>query len=141
MANIQVKIIDNTKKTKAEMHAQVIKALNAIGQHLEGEAQEELNNDPRHIYTGILKNSITQEVHNDEQAVYVGTNVEYGVYVHEGTGIFATGGKGRKTPWVYKDAKGNWHVTRGMKPNRFLKNAFMRNKDQIKSYIKRELEN
>lgn len=141
MAKMQIKVIDNTAKTKAELHAQIIQALTAVGQHLEGEAMEELNNDPRRIDTGNLRNSITHDVDDSEQAVYIGTNVEYGVYVHEGTGIFEANNKGRKTPWVYQDEKGNWHVTRGMKPNRFLKNAMERNKEQIKSYIKRELEN
>lgn len=139
MAKMQIKVIDNTAKTKAELHAKIIQALTAIGQHIEGEAMEELNNDPRHIDTGNLRNKITNEVNDSEQAVYVGTNVEYAVYVHEGTGIFEAHKKGRKTPWVYKDEKGNWHVTRGMKPNRFLKNAMMRNKDQIKTYIEQEL--
>ena len=132
--------VDNTAKVKQELALQVKRALEEAGQFIEGEAMEELNNDPRRIDTGNLRNSITHEVHDDEQAAYIGTNVEYGVYVHEGTGIFATGGKGRKDPWVFKDSKGNWHVTRGMKPNRFLKNAMERNEQQIKEHIKRVLE-
>ena len=138
---MQIKVVDNTAKVKSELNIKILQALNAIGQHIEGEAQEELNNDPRRIDSGNLRNRITHLVDDDEQAVYIGTNVEYGVYVHEGTGIFAAEGNGRKTPWVYQDEDGNWHVTRGMKPNRFLKNAMQRNKKQIKSYLERELSN
>ena len=45
----------------------------------------------------------------DNRSVIVGTNVEYAIYVHEGTSRMA--------------------------PNRFLKNALDRNQDQIKKYI------
>jgi len=55
--------------------------------------------------TGILRESITSEA--DEHEGRVGTNLEYGVYVHQGTGIYATNGDGRETPWRYQDAEGN----------------------------------
>ena len=64
----------------------------------------------------------------------VGTNVYYSVYVHEGTGKYHP--QGRPIPWVYRDEKGKWHRTAGMKPNRFLKNAIVKNEDQIKKYLK-----
>lgn len=48
-----------------------------------------------------------------KQAVYIGTDVEYAVYVHEGT--------------------------RRMTPNRFLKNAVENNKDQIRRYVENEI--
>ena len=50
--------------------------------------------------------------------VYIGTNVEYAEYVHEG-----------------------FHLPSGKKvaPNRFLKNAIENNKDEIISIIKQEL--
>ncbi len=28
-----------------------------------------------------------------------------------------------KTPWVFKDSKGEWHKTSGMQPSHFLKKA------------------
>ena len=131
------------------MAKRVQKVLEEIGIHLEGEAKEELEVDPRRVDTGLLRNSITyalsgesthiQKYQNDgkdkqgnsvqivtgsyhgtapedpadQQAVYVGTNVEYGIYVHEGT--------------------------QRMTPNRFLKNAFMRNMNQIKKKIDSEM--
>lgn len=52
---------------------------------------------------------------------------EYAVYVQMGTGIHAKGGKGRKTPWLYRDADGNFHWTVGQHPKPYmtagLKNA------------------
>lgn len=99
-----VKITDNTDKFKAAMDEAVDRALEAIGIQAEGYAKLELENPPRRVDTSNLKNNITHVVQED--AVYIGTNVEYGIYVHEGT------------------VK--------MKPNRFLKNAVEKN---LKEYI------
>ena len=126
---------------KSEMHlgeflfaldSQTEMALEAIGVQGEGHAQQELENSPKRIDTGLLRNSITHAVdgkppakpsysgntvHGDneatrrnntvgkpasgphegsysgsapsegstQRAVYIGTNVEYAIYVHDGT--------------------------------------------------------
>lgn len=49
------------------------------------------------------------------RSVYIGTNVEYGIYVHEGTDRMA--------------------------PNRFLKNAISNNRDELSDIIKKTLQN
>ena len=108
-----VQVTDNSILFKGEMNDKVLAVLEAIGLHLEGEAKDELENDPRRIDTGNLRNSITHQVAGDEDAVYIGTNVEYGIYVHEGTVRMA--------------------------PNRFLKNAVERNETQVRQYIENEL--
>jgi HK97 gp10 family phage protein len=146
VANVQ--FTDNSDKFKQELSDKIPAILEAIGIHLEGEAKDELENDPRRVDTGLLRNSITHAISGgqaakgsykadkadksgnipsgsysgtapsdppDAQAVYIGTNVEYGIYVHEGTNRMA--------------------------PNRFLKNAVERNKDQISKYIKDNLKN
>lgn len=87
----------------------------AIGIHVEGEAKDELENSPRRVDTGNLKNSITHQVVDSEKAVYIGTDTSYALYVHEGT--------------------------QRMTPNRFLTNAVNRNKDQIMEYIENGLKN
>lgn len=51
--------------------------------------------------TGDLKESITHTVRGE--TVYIGTNMEYAVYVEFGTGIYASDGTGRKGWWVYVD--------------------------------------
>ena len=43
------------------------------------------------VYTGRLKNSITYAVDTEEQAVYIGTNVEYAPYQEFGTSRGITG--------------------------------------------------
>lgn len=111
MANIRID--DHSAEYLKDVSNALDAALEAVGIHVEGEAKEELENTPRRIDTGNLRNSITHEVVDAEKAVYIGTNVEYGIYVHEGTSKMA--------------------------PNRFLKNAVDRNKEQITDYIKKSL--
>lgn len=130
--------MDNFKSHKDEFEkllAQKIPvALEAIGEFVQGEAGDELERSPTRVDTGHLRGSIDYHVDAQEEAVYIGTNVEYAVYVHEGTGIYHP--NGRRTKWRYKDDKGKWHTTQGMPPNRFLKNACVRNKKQIAQYLR-----
>jgi hypothetical protein len=56
------------------------------------------------VDTGALRRSITSEVKEKEGVV--GTNLLYAPYVEFGTGLFATNGDGRKTPWSYQTADG-----------------------------------
>lgn len=132
-------IEDNTELFKKEFADRIPQILESIGLHLEGEAKDELENSPRRVDTGNLRNSITHVVDTVENAVYIGTDVEYALYVHEGTGKFAAEGGGRQDPWWYQDENGKWHYTEGMAPNRFLKNAIERNESQIREYIENEL--
>lgn len=147
MSNISFK--DNSAQFLEELSQRIDKALTAVGIQIEGEAKEELNNSPKRIDTGLLRNSITYALSgeapaissyhgdnsskyskvesvpvghyngtapsdpDDQRAVYIGSNVEYAAYVHEGT--------------------------QKMAPNRFLKNAVTRNEEQIRKYIEREL--
>ena len=78
---------------------------------------------------GILRKSIMFEV-TDDNAI-VGTNVEYAPYVHEGTGIYASAGHGRQTPWKYRSSDGKWHTTSGQKPQPFLRKAVEENRGDI----------
>lgn len=119
MANVTVKLTDNTELVKQATAAAIEKALEEIG--ITAEAYAKLIATQKHIVdTGRLRNSITHAVNMDEKAVYIGTNVEYAPYVELGTGKYVQGG--RQTSWKYKDEKG-WHVTSGMPPRPFLKPA------------------
>lgn len=83
---------------------------------------------------GQLRASITHKIEKDGQK-YIGTigsNAEYAPYVHEGTGIYAKDGNGRQSvPWVYRDVRGNFHSTKGQKPNPFLQNAIDQNMNNV----------
>lgn len=90
-------------------------ALEAIGMMLDYEAASELGSDPRRVDTGNLALSMEHQVDTGEKSLTVGTNVEYAIYVHEGTRV------------------------RGHEPNRFLRNAFMNNIDNIKNMLQQFL--
>lgn len=75
---------------------------------------------------GQLRASITHviEQEGNNYVGYVGSNVEYAPYVHEGTGLYAKDGMGRKdVPWTFQGADGSWHKTSGQKPQPFLQDA------------------
>lgn len=88
---------------------------------------------------GVLRQSITHSVEEEEGMVvgYVGTNVEYAPYVHQGTGIYAVEGNGRKeVPWVYKGKDGKFYSTKGIKPRPFIYNAMEKNRSKIVEKIR-----
>ena len=64
---------------------------------------------------GALKQSLTYALDLAKKTVTIGSNLFYSVYVELGTGVHATNGNGRKTPWGWKDFNCKWHFTRGMK--------------------------
>ena len=119
-----------------EFHDAVLRALERCGEQAEGYAK-----DLAPVDTGAGRNSISHKVDESEPAAYIGTNLDYMIYQELGTGIYAEGGGGRPTPWVYQDENGNWHWTRGNPAQPFLAPAV---KDHAKTYsniIKDELEN
>ncbi|MCR1932834.1 HK97-gp10 family putative phage morphogenesis protein [Enterococcus gallinarum] len=88
------------------------------------------------VHTSRLRNSIDYVVDEAELIGYVGTNVEYAIYVEMGTGEFAENGMGRKGGWVYQDPSGEWFFTWGQEPQPYLRPAFRKNKSQIEALAK-----
>lgn len=85
---------------------------------------------------GTLRASIHSEVDREESRVVgrIGSNLDYAPYVHNGTGIYAKDGTGRKTPWCYEVKAGKYkglHWTRGQKPQPFLQDAVIKNRAAI----------
>lgn len=140
---VDVSINNNIEKVKEDMTFAMKLALTKVGLQAEGDAKIQLEADPRRVDTGRLRNSITHTITDDDghPVAVIGTNVEYGKWVHEGTGIHAVDGGGRKTPWAYKDEDGNTHFTHGMKPNRFLANAIEQNYETYKEIMDSTLKN
>lgn len=98
---------DLSEEAKAEMKEKILMGLFAVGQEMEGYAKDECPVD-----TGRLINSISHEVYDDENTVYVGTNVEYAPYVEYGEKA--------------KHITGNAH---------FLRNAAVNHVDRYKEII------
>lgn len=123
---------DNSKAVLAAMQQAVERGLEKCGLVAEGYAKKLAPVD-----TGNLRNSISHKVDPEEPAVYIGSNTSYAPYVELATGIYAEGG--RPTPWVYQDANGNWHWTRGNKAQPFLKPAVADHARQYRQIIEQEL--
>lgn len=131
---MQIRFEDHSDEVYKELEAACQRALEKCGMVAEGYAKKLCPVD-----TGNLRNSITHTVIDGEKAAYIGTNSEYGVYVECGTGIYYPGG--RQTPWVYQDAKGDWHLTHGQRAKPFIKPAVSDHAEQYLKIIKRELKN
>lgn len=131
---MQIEITDNSGLVKEELEAACLRALEECGMVGEGYAKLLCRVD-----TGNLRNSITHQVQPSEPAVYIGTNSEYGPHVELGTGVYYAGG--RQDPWVYQDAKGNWHLTHGQRAQPYLKPAVANHVAQYGGIIEEELKN
>lgn len=160
---IKIEIQDNIDAFKREFEEKLKTALEAVGLQAEGNAKLEIANMPPRVDSGHLRDSITHKVKQDENAVYIGNNTYYAIYVHEGTGKYATEGSTGDGWWVYVKgstsskisahgkryteaqarrvvaylrSKGlDAHMTQGMKPNRFLTNAMEKHRDEYKKII------
>lgn len=131
---MNIEIIDNSDLVKEEFESACLRALERCGMQAEGYAKDLCPFD-----TGNLRNSISHKVAEDEPAAYIGTNSEYGPYVELGTGKYVSGG--RPTPWVYQDAKGNWHRTHGQKAQPYLKPAAADHAQAYRNIIEDEMKN
>lgn len=84
---------------------------------------------------GTLRASISSyrgRIEPTRADVHVGPTVHYGPYIEFGTGIYAEGGKGRKTPWKYYNQRWQrWVRTRGSRPHPYLRPALYRNKNAV----------
>jgi phage gpG-like protein len=151
---------DHSDDVLREAKESVNDALEEIGQIAERYAIMKTPTD-----TGNLKNNITHTVQNG--AVFIGTNVDYGVYVELGTGAYASEGNGRQGWWVYvagqprasvgqarriyteQEARQivailrsqglDAHMTNGMKPSHMIRDSITDHKQRYKDIIKDNL--
>lgn len=88
--------------------------------------------------TGALARSIQSKVENNNNSIQgvVFTPLEYGAYVEFGTGLFAESGGRTDVPWSYQDDEGNWHTTKGQKPQPYMRPAIDNNREKIVRMIK-----
>lgn len=83
--------------------------------------------------SGALRRSIASKVETEDGNIQgvVYTALEYAPYVEYGTGLFAESGGRTDVPWVYQDDEGNWHSTKGQKPQPFLRPALNENRKTV----------
>lgn len=126
------KSVDNaTLKIIQQLEKQVNKACVII----ESEVKKECPVDQ-----GILRASILHDVSlsTDEIVGTVGSAQEIAPYVHQGTGLYAKDGNGRKKPWGYTAIAGKYkgfHWTHGQKPNPFMERGRNKAKSRVEKIL------
>lgn len=127
---------DALGRIASQMPARLESALTDACLMIEFEAKDRCPAD-----TGELRRSIAYDVRKlDDNNVIegiVGTNMSYAPYVHEGTGLYAHNGRGRKqVPWCYWDeARQELIWTKGQKPQPFLEDAVNAKAGEIVNYF------
>lgn len=101
---------DNFSLTQAQFKEAIEKACYILSIYAADDCADELLNEPRRYDTGRLFNSIDGQITAFGE-VSIGTNVEYAMYVHDGTSKMA--------------------------PNRFLRNGLMNNVDEYKEDVEK----
>ena len=125
--NVQVEFEDNRIAVMNALEEACIAYLHEAGGELAGQALRNTRVDTRNT-----ANAWTYTVDEDKLEAIVGNPLENAIWEELGTGEYALEGNGRKGGWAYKDAKGNWHFTRGKRPNRALQSAFTKLKNPLK---------
>lgn len=112
--------------------AQLKKSMGKCCAIVEASAKEKAPKD-----TGALRRSISSRVEETANGVegVIFTPLEYAPYIEYGTGLFAEDG-GRQTPWSYQDDEGNWHTTKGQRPQPYMRPALTENREQILERLK-----
>lgn len=142
MADFEITTKSNIQTVLAALGRQAEAALEEIGLRAEGYAKmktpvgtPESTGIVGYVSSG-LRQSITHKVVAGE--VFIGTNnkaangTAYPIFVELGTGIYATDGKGRKSPWTWYDKNGKPHFTHGMKPHHMFRDAISDHKEEYK---------
>lgn len=138
--NFSLDFVDHSTEIIAQFNQCCHRALEEIGLRCEGYAAALCpvgtveSTNVQHYSGGTLRQSLTHKVVGNE--VFVGSNVYYAVYVEHGTGIYADNGKGRQSPWVWRDKNGDYHWTRGIKPQHFLLKAITEHDNEYLNVIK-----
>lgn len=128
---------DNRKQAIKALQDAVYKGVTKASEIVESSAKV---NAP--VDTGALGQSINHQVDGRGTNTItgsIGTNSEYAWFVEKGTGLFAENGNGRKTPWTFQMANGEWVTTSGQAPQPFLEPAFKDNKSNIEKAIQDEV--
>lgn len=131
---------DKLEEAKSKLEDLMLKGMEKALGTIELDAKR---NAPVGPQGGALQAGITHKIENKDEEItgtmgVGGPASEYAVYVHQGTGIYAVNGDGRQdVPWHYKDRlTGEWHHTKGQKPQPFIQKAIDSNKDKIGEIFK-----
>lgn len=135
---VDVKFTTNKEEVLTEVKDKIVGWLNAIGQDASETASSVLTRTGT-VDTGNLRDSISPAVDEANLCVYIGTDVDYAIYHEFGTGIYAEGGTGRQTPWMFQDSKGEWHWTHGVPAKHFIQFGATAHQAEYKAMLEASL--
>ena len=130
-----ITVVSHVGEVKDQFEKALETALEKAGMKCESHAK--MYCKPHGPSTGDLRDTIYHDVVKEEEAVYIGSDLDYSIYFELGTGKYYPGG--RPTAWVYQDAKGEWHRTEGQPPKPFLKPALERHADEYRKIFEKVL--
>lgn len=136
----------NTEEFLKSLHAYKEQRITTLTKNLETISNKILEDAKERtpVDIGTLKENSGYfvKVEGNKIIATIGFMEFYSVYVHQGTGLFALNGDGRKTPWWWKGTTEKWegwHYTHGQKPKQFLWDAVVNNLDLIPEELKEGL--
>lgn len=129
MANIEVVFESHLGELLDALPEQIEAALTAIGMAAETHAKEIITENGS-VDTGRLRNSITHDVDMGEQAVLIGSNVEYAPYIELGHS---------QTPGRYVPALGKRLVRSFIPGKPFLRPAVERYSKEYRDLVEAAL--
>lgn len=132
MADIE--FIDNSIEIKSEIEDAAVAFLHEAA----GEIAAQTKRNSR-VDTGLTKNSYEYFISEESLTAVIGSNLENSIWEEFGTGEYALEGYGRKGGWKYCDENGNWHYSKGKKPNRPLYNAGEKVKPKIQKVFETKM--
>ena len=133
-----ITFINNIEICKEVIDRASINFLTEVAGEIQGQAQRNSRVD-----LGQLKASWQYVVDKAKYKAFIGSPLENAIWEEFGTGIYAEdtkgakSGKGRQTPWIYTDRKGNKVFTRGKTANHTLQRAYDMKKKNIENYAKK----
>lgn len=129
---VRVEIPEGLDAAQVILQEEVVTAIQNSGLSMEREAKNQAPVDTGHLRRSITSQTVS--LGSQPQAI-VSAPVKYAPYVEFGTGIYARDGNGRKTPWVYRNRRGQFIRTHGNKPNPFMGRSFEIKKDATVSRV------
>lgn len=124
---MSVQFHDYSIQVKAALEEAAIKYLHEAA----GELEAMTKRNQSRVDTGQTKGGWTHVVDEGKLEATVGNPQENAIWEEFGTGEYALEGNGRKGGWKYKDAKGEWHFTRGKAPLRAFHKAYTNLKPKL----------
>ena len=147
MSNVTIKGMDNLffKLDNITNRQTLNKGITKACLMVEAQAKRNVGNSPKEwkeddpAEIAMVKAMITHAILNTSSGCVgrVGINSLFAIWLHQGTGLYAVNGDGRKdVPWFWRDPRtGETKSSSGRKPTQFLNKALNSKKEKIKEIL------